>query len=111
MWVGSIRNGLIGIKEVSMKTYAEVPLGDCKGLSDNTVLCLYRDPSEDEIWIGTDGGGINKLNPSTEKFTHYSNTTGKKVASISGLHLLNCYCLFFQKDYIHSQRKPVKSIP
>ena len=56
MWVGSIRNGLIGIKEVSMKTYAEVPLGDCKGLSDNTVLCLYRDPSEDEIWIGTDGG-------------------------------------------------------
>lgn len=84
MWVGSIRNGLIGIKEVSMKTYAEVPLGDCKGLSDNTVLCLYRDPSEDEIWIGTDGGGINKLNPSTEKFTHYSNTTGKKVASISG---------------------------
>ncbi len=84
MWVGSVRYGLIGIKEVSMKTYTEAPLGDHKGLSDHAVLSLYQEPSADEIWIGTDGGGINRLDPTTDRIIHYPNTMGKKVASISG---------------------------
>ena len=111
IWAGSTRNGLIGIKEVSMKTYTEVPLSDCKGLSDNTVLCLYRGPSEDEIWIGTDGGGINKLNPSTEKFAHYPNTTGKKVASISGFTSSELLLSVFSKGLYTFSKKTGKINP
>lgn len=81
MWAGSIRNGLISIREVSMKTYTDVLPGNDHGLSNNTVLSLYQE-SSDRIWIGTDGGGINLFNPVTEKFTHYPSTWQNKVASI-----------------------------
>ncbi|WP_455586763.1 hybrid sensor histidine kinase/response regulator transcription factor [Bacteroides sp.] len=83
IWVGTIRQGLISVKEVSMKTYTEVPVGSNDGLSNNVVLSLYQEPSSNKIWIGTDGGGINRFDPDTEKFTHYPNTIGKKVVSIT----------------------------
>lgn len=82
MWAGSIRNGLISIREVSMKTYTDVLPGSDRGLSNNTVLSLYQE-ADDRVWIGTDGGGINLFNPHTEKFTHYPSTWEDKVASIS----------------------------
>lgn len=81
MWAGSIRNGLISIREVSMVTYTDVVPGNNRGLSNNTVLSLYQE-SDDKIWIGTDGGGVNLFNPLTEKFTHYLSTWEDKVASI-----------------------------
>lgn len=81
IWAGSIRNGLISIREVSMKTYTDVPPGNDRGLSNNTVLSLFQE-SQDQIWVGTDGGGINNFNPLTEKFTHYPSTWEDKVASI-----------------------------
>ena len=55
IWAGSIRNGLISIREVSMKTYTDVPPGNDRGLSNNTVLSLFQE-SQDQIWVGTDGG-------------------------------------------------------
>lgn len=82
MWVGSIRNGLISIREVSMKTYTDVLPGNDRGLSNSSVLCLHQE-DDDKIWIGTDGGGINCFNPIVDKFTHYSSTWEDKVASIS----------------------------
>ena len=70
-----------GFREVSMKTYTDVPPGNDRGLSNNTVLSLFQE-SQDQIWVGTDGGGINNFNPLTEKFTHYPSTWEDKVASI-----------------------------
>ena len=58
IWAGSIRNGLISIREVSMVTYTDVVPGNDRGLSNNTILSLYQQ-SDDKIWIGTDGGGVN----------------------------------------------------
>lgn len=84
MWAGSIRGGLINIREISMKTYTDAVPGNDAGLSDNTVLSLYQDSVSGDIWIGTDGGGLNRLNPGTEKFRHYQATWKTKVASITG---------------------------
>lgn len=81
IWAGSIRNGLISIREVSMKTYTDVLPGSDRGLSNNTVLSLYQE-ADDRIWIGTDGGGLNLFNPLTEKFTHFPSTWEDKAASI-----------------------------
>ena len=64
-----------------MVTYTDVVPGNNRGLSNNTVLSLYQE-SDDKIWIGTDGGGVNLFNPLTEKFTHYLSTWEDKVASI-----------------------------
>lgn len=84
MWAGSIRGGLINIREISMKTYTDVMPGNDTGLSDNAVLSLYQDSDSGDIWIGTDGGGLNKLNPVTEKFRHFPATWKYKVASVTG---------------------------
>lgn len=113
MWAGSVRCGLISIKEVSMKTYTEVIEGSNKGLSNNTVLSLYQDTSSDEIWIGTDGGGINKFQPETGVFTHYPSTMEDKVASITGFSSTQLLLSLFSKglyifDKVTGQCQPLK---
>jgi ligand-binding sensor domain-containing protein len=52
-----------------MTTYSEALPGIEYGLSGQVVLSIYQD-EEQKIWIGTDGGGINKFNPDTRKFNH-----------------------------------------
>ena len=111
MWAGSKREGLINIREVSMRTYSNVVLGYDKGLSQNTVLHLYQEPSSEELWIATDGGGINKFTPSTETFRHYPDTWGDKVVSISGFtpdELL--VSIFSQGIFIFDKRSGRKRI-
>ena len=90
MWAGSVRNGLINIKEVGMKTYQDVLPGQNYGLSEKTILSIYQD-NDNQIWIGTNGGGINLFDPATGKFHHILSTWEEKVASITGMdknHLL-----------------------
>ncbi len=64
-----------------MKTYTDVPPATTGDLATIPVLSLFQE-SQDQIWVGTDGGGINNFNPLTEKFTHYPSTWEDKVASI-----------------------------
>ena len=52
-------------------------------LSNDVVLCMIE--NEGRIWIGTDGGGINRFDPRTGRFTHFPSTFGYKIASIAGL--------------------------
>ena len=82
MWAGTIRGGFIGIKEVGMHTYNEVPFGNNYGLSNRTMLCAYED-NHGLIWIGTDGGGINSFDPATQTFHHFKETYGCKVGAIA----------------------------
>ena len=94
LWAGTIRGGLIGIKQVFMRTYTSTLLGTEGGLSDNTILSLYQD-DQNMIWIGTDGGGINKFNPVTNKFKHIVSTWENKISSITNFdtdHLIfSCF--------------------
>ncbi len=39
-------------------------------LSDNNVYCMYID-SDDTLWFGTFGGGLNKFDPKTKQFQHF----------------------------------------
>lgn len=83
IWAGSIREGLIRISSSRMKTYADVHIGLNTGLSNPTVLCLHQGRNTDELWIGTDGEGLNRFNPATSEFTHFGSTLKKKIASIA----------------------------
>lgn len=82
MWIGTIRSGLIGIKKVFMKTYKDAQQGSEYGLSERTVLALLED-SNGQIWIGTDGEGINRFDPNSSKFTHYPSTYHMKIVSVA----------------------------
>ncbi|MEY8612604.1 response regulator [Parabacteroides segnis] len=81
MWAGSIRGGLIGMKEVYLKTYQEGIFRSAYGLSEKTVVGTYED-DEGMIWLGTDGGGLNRLDPRTEQINHYPSTYSSKIVSI-----------------------------
>lgn len=83
VWVGSIRNGLICISQSKMNTYTDVHIGLRHGLSNSTVLFLYQEPGSQDIWIGTDGEGVNLFDPETNKFTHFPATLKTKVVSIA----------------------------
>lgn len=83
IWAGSMRNGLIRISKSEIKTYGDVHLGLKSGLSNPTVLCLYQEHGSEYIWAGTDGGGINRFEPTGNKFTHYPGTFKNKIVSIA----------------------------
>ncbi len=81
MWMGSIRQGLIEAKPVSMTTFRQTTLRNSFGLSNETVLSLLED-EDGSVWIGTDGGGMNKLNPKTKRIEHFPASLNDKITSI-----------------------------
>lgn len=83
MWAGSIRGGLIGMKKVYIQTYLDAFLNSVYGLSDKTVVSMFED-RDSTIWLGTDGGGINRFDPHTGHFRHFPSTYPSKVVSIIG---------------------------
>ena len=82
LWLGTIRGGAIGVRNVYIKSYGNAALNSSAGLSGLTVLSFYEDESG-IVWIGTDGEGINSFNPLNQKFTHFASSFGKKVSSIT----------------------------
>ncbi|WP_347840694.1 two-component regulator propeller domain-containing protein [uncultured Draconibacterium sp.] len=46
---------------------------ETNSLSKNVVVSLFEDKSG-IIWIGTNGGGLNKYNPKKKKFRHFNKT-------------------------------------
>lgn len=81
VWAGTVRNGLIGIREVYARSFQNVPYGNESGLSHQSINNFLED-SKGVIWIATDGGGLNSYSPESGTFKHYQSTKNEKVASI-----------------------------
>ena len=84
LWIGSVRGGIINIKDSYINTYQDVILNHTGGLTEKAITSLYEE-TDGRLWIGTDGGGINLYHPQTDKFTHYPKTYGDKVISMTNL--------------------------
>lgn len=75
LWIGTYGGGLNimeypkGNNRVSFRHYKNNP-NDPASLSHNNVRSIYKGRSG-ILWIGTDGGGINKFDPKMRKFVHY----------------------------------------
>ena len=82
-WAGSVKGGAIIIRESFIESYTDVPLNTDNGLTEKAVLSFYQEPESEDIWIGTDGGGINRFNPSTLKFKHYPTTLHRREKIVS----------------------------
>ena len=81
LWIGT-HNGLSRYRNGSFQTYRMV-----NGLGGNNVRCLLAsarsEPSEDVLWIGTDGGGLTKLQ--NAQFTRLSIRNGLNSNAIFAL--------------------------
>ena len=68
LWFGSL-DGLNRYDGQKFKVFKHSP-GDPKSLGSNTVFGLYEDKSG-ILWVGTEGGGLNRYNREQENFTRY----------------------------------------
>ena len=74
IWVGS-NNGLLCYKPNQNESYQLDEIfnsnpSDSYSLNNNVIKCLYQD-NTGVIWIGTNGGGINRFDPSRKQFYHF----------------------------------------
>ena len=64
-------------------------LNDPGSISHNYIKCLLVD-KEGELWVGTQGGGVNRYNHEKNIFTHYKNKADDK-RSISNNDILSIF--------------------
>ncbi|MBA3541565.1 MAG: SpoIIE family protein phosphatase [Deltaproteobacteria bacterium] len=72
LWIGSAKGGLIKFNVeagtgTSFRHVAENPAS----LSSDDVLSIHRDAAG-SVWVGTFGGGLNRLDPQTGKVEHFT---------------------------------------
>lgn len=60
---------------------------DPSSLSSNVVLSVADDPIEPQryLWVGTDGGGLNRLDKSSGKFKHFTRKQGLPDQVVRGI--------------------------
>ena len=46
------------------------------GLRQSSITAIHEDPAGGILWIGTYGGGLNRFDPASETFTHYTTRNG-----------------------------------
>jgi ligand-binding sensor domain-containing protein/two-component sensor histidine kinase len=86
-WLGTVA-GILRLDPVN-KTwshYRNIP-GDSTSLSFNLIFSICPDPADPDrfLWIGTNGGGLNKFEISTGKFTRFSQRDGLPNAVVYGI--------------------------
>lgn len=87
IWVGT-GDGLFHFDRVTetFQSY-RTDSSDPYSLSFNAVRCILPDPMKPDkyLWIGTAGGGLNKFEIETEKFTHFTTKDGLPNNVIYGI--------------------------
>ena len=88
VWIGHEVSGLskidIDSSDINDLVFDFSNYNDENGLSNNTVLSILQGDSG-VIWVGTFGGGLNKLQTSTGLLSHYTEKDGLSNNSIYGL--------------------------
>jgi len=92
-WIGTDGAGLKKLDRDSGKitTYRHVP-DEPGSLSYDRIRCIYEAPDETGkyLWIGTFGGGLNRLDRGTGRFTHYK-TDRNKPGGIGSDYIYSIY--------------------
>ncbi|MFZ0593533.1 MAG: two-component regulator propeller domain-containing protein [Bryobacteraceae bacterium] len=68
LWLGTY-DGLYKYDGYSLKPYRHQP-GNPNSVADDTITTLYKD-RDGSLWIGSKFGGLDRLDPSRDTFTHY----------------------------------------
>jgi len=92
-WIAAYGGGLTKFvfnpkNKLMLKRYVHDP-NNKSSLSDDRTYTIYEDKSG-TLWIGTFGGGLNKFDKRTEKFTNFRNSPDDTY-SISEDRILNIF--------------------
>ena len=85
LWI-STRNGLekFNYDTESFTHYCQ-DSENPNSISNHTAFCIYESP-EGDFWIGTFGGGLNKMDRAKGTFEHYTMKDGLTNNGISGIY-------------------------
>ncbi len=87
-WVGTPTLGLIRYDpEEKQLRYFQSAENDPGSISANFVLSIAEDPYRPDqiLWIGTDGGGLNRYDKITDEFTTFSTVAGLPNNTVYGI--------------------------
>ncbi|HEY4325418.1 MAG TPA: two-component regulator propeller domain-containing protein [Mucilaginibacter sp.] len=92
LWVSTYSGGINKYdKSLPLFNVFRFQNGNPQGLSNKVVTC-FSEAANGDIWVGTDGGGLNLLNKYSHFFTQLTNNTKDKnsLSSDGILTLLRC---------------------
>ena len=84
MWIASLGGGLFEYNSKTQKLKNYVHSDKKNSLSNNKILSIFEDLNR-RMWIGTDEGGLNLLNPDAGTFTFFSEHEGIPNNVINGI--------------------------
>jgi signal transduction histidine kinase len=96
-WIGTYGGGLFKFDETNNQIvqYPHNPK-DFHSLSNNNIWCIYEAPNKD-LWIAT-SAGLNKLDSSRTRFTHYLMKDGLPNDCIYGILPDDSGCLWLSTN-------------
>ncbi len=110
MWYGTYDSGIIGHNkdtEEWVRYYAD---GKDGSISSNKVISMLDD-HQGNLWIGTDGGGLNKLDLRTRKFSVFGSSSAIRANVIYGILQDNRQNLWFStNDGLYSYKPSNKTV-
>ena len=83
LWIATYDNGLVKMDQ-SGKTTRFIMNHSKNSITSNKVISILDD-DKGNLWLGTDGGGLNIFNIKTEKFTDYNEKFGIESDVIYGI--------------------------
>lgn len=96
LWIATYDNGLIKMDQNGQLTqYAYSKKAG--SISSNKVICMLDD-EHGNLWLGTDGSGLNVLNKKTGKFKAYGDENWIKSAVVYGIIKDNVGKLWFSTN-------------
>ena len=89
LWIGT-KEGLVRVQSLMTKpvfTIYRNRVKESKSLSGNFVLSLCRDPHQPQryLWVGTKGGGLDRLDKQKSEFSHFTEKQGLPNKVIYGI--------------------------
>ncbi len=88
IWMGTMTTGLVRFSpDEKTFTFFRYDGKDSASISHDHVLSIVRDPrpSEQALWIGTDGGGLNRFDLTAQRFVRYGERQGLPNPVVYGI--------------------------
>ncbi|MCR5002742.1 MAG: response regulator [Bacteroidales bacterium] len=83
IWAGSVKFGIIAIRETPIRSFHAAKYGSEYGLSGHAIQSMFEEKDCKTVWLGTDGEGVNKFDIPSGKFKHYPETKQFKISSLT----------------------------
>ena len=83
LWIATYDNGLIRM-DPNRHLVQYASSGHPNAISSSKVICMLDD-DQGNLWLGTDGGGLNVLNKQTGRFTIYEGENWIRTAVVYGI--------------------------